>query len=61
MSQRLRQGKVPWDLVAEVVARQLPPEVVLGPAAGEDAALVTLGGELWAVATDPVSFTAQDA
>jgi hydrogenase expression/formation protein HypE len=61
MSRRLRQGKVPWDLVAEVVARELPPEVVLGPAAGEDAALVTLGGELWAVATDPVSFTAHDA
>ena len=61
MIHRLPQGKVPWDLVAEVVARKLPPEVVLGPAAGEDAALVTIGGELWAVATDPVSFTAQDA
>ena len=61
MSQRLPPGKVPWDLVAEVVARTLPPEVVLGPAAGEDAALVTIGGELWAVASDPVSFTARDA
>jgi len=58
---RFPQGKVPWDLVAEVVGRELPPEVVLGPAAGEDAALVNIGGELWAVATDPVSFTAKQA
>jgi HAD superfamily hydrolase (TIGR01509 family) len=61
MSRRLAPGKVPWELVAEVVARTLPPEVVLGPGAGEDAALVRLGGELWAVASDPVSFTARDA
>jgi HAD superfamily hydrolase (TIGR01509 family) len=33
----------------------------LGPAAGEDAALVRIGGELWAVASDPISFTAADA
>ena len=61
MGRRFPRGKVPWDLVAEVVRRELPPAVVLGPAAGEDAALVTIGGELWAVATDPVSFTAKDA
>jgi HAD superfamily hydrolase (TIGR01509 family) len=61
MIHRLPQGKVPWDLVAEVVVRELPPQVVLGPAAGEDAALVTIGGELWAMASDPVSFTAEDA
>jgi len=61
MTERLPPGKVPWDLVSGVVSRTLPPEVVLGPAAGEDAALVRMGGELWAVASDPISFTARDA
>jgi HAD superfamily hydrolase (TIGR01509 family) len=61
MVDRLSPGKVPWDVVAELVSGQLPPEVRLGPAAGEDAALVEIGGELWAVASDPVSFTAANA
>ena len=61
MVNRLPPGKVPWDIVAELVSGELPPEVRLGPAAGEDAALVEIGGELWAVASDPVSFTATDA
>jgi len=61
MSNRLPPGKVPWDIVADLVSGELPPEVLLGPAAGEDAALVEIGGELWAVASDPVSFTATDA
>jgi HAD superfamily hydrolase (TIGR01509 family) len=60
-SDRLLPGKVPWDVVAECLRSELPPEVVLGPAAGEDAALVRIGGELWAVASDPISFTATDA
>jgi len=61
MVDRLPPGKVPWDLVADLVAGELPPEVRLGPAAGEDAALVEIGGEVWAVASDPVSFTSADA
>lgn len=61
MSDRLATGKVPWNLVAEHVRGPLPPEVVLGPAHGEDAALVRLGGELWAVASDPVTFAAHGA
>ena len=61
MADRLPPGKVPWDIVADLVSGELPPEVRLGPAAGEDAALVEIGGELWAVASDPVSFTATDA
>jgi HAD superfamily hydrolase (TIGR01509 family) len=52
---------VPWEIVAELVSGELPPEVKLGPSAGEDAALVEIGGELWAVASDPVSFTAEEA
>ncbi len=61
MRDRLPPGKVPWALVAELVSGDLPPEVRLGPSAGEDAALVEIGGELWAIATDPISFTATDA
>ncbi len=61
MVDRLSPGKVPWDVVADLVSGELPPEVRLGPAAGEDAALVEIGGELWAVASDPISFTAADA
>jgi HAD superfamily hydrolase (TIGR01509 family) len=61
MSDRLPPGKVPWDIVADLVSGALPPEVRLGPAAGEDAALVEIGNELWAIASDPVSFTAVDA
>ena len=61
MKGRLPPGKVPWDVVADLVSGDLPPEVKLGPAAGEDAALIEIGSELWAVASDPVSFTAADA
>ena len=61
MRDRLPPGKVPWDIVAELVSGALPPEVRLGPAAGEDAALVEIGNELWAIASDPISFTAVDA
>ena len=61
MTDRLAAGKVPWDAIAEVLEQDLPPEVQLGPAAGEDAALVEIGGETWAVATDPITFTAEDA
>jgi len=61
MGRRLPVGKVPWDLVAGVFEGELPPDVVLGPAVGEDAALVRIGGELWAAASDPISFTSADA
>jgi HAD superfamily hydrolase (TIGR01509 family) len=61
MSDRLPTGKVPWELVARSLGALMPEEVVLGPAEGEDAALVRIGGELWAVASDPISFTAADA
>jgi HAD superfamily hydrolase (TIGR01509 family) len=61
MTTLLPPGKVPWDVISDLVSGPLPPEVRLGPAAGEDAALVTIGGELWAVASDPITFTARDA
>ena len=58
---RIPEGKVPWDRIAKAVQGRLPPEVVLGPAQGEDAALIKLGGELWAVAADPISFSESGA
>jgi len=58
---RVPEGKVPWDLIADRLTGALPPEVLLGPGPGEDAALVRIGGEVWAVASDPISFTATDA
>jgi len=61
MKTLLPPGKVPWDVIADLVSGTLPDNVVLGPAAGEDAALVEIGGELWAVASDPITFTADDA
>ena len=57
----LAEGKVPWDLIADKVRGALPPEVLVGPSLGEDAALVRIGGEVWAVASDPVSFTGEEA
>ncbi len=60
MSQRIPEGKIPWSLIAPHVSGTLPPEVELGPRQGEDAALIRLGGELWAVASDPVTFAASD-
>lgn len=54
-------GKIPWDLVARHLPSDLPPGVLLGPAAGEDAALVEMGGEIWAVASDPITFATEHA
>ncbi|GAB4374319.1 MAG: hypothetical protein Kow0062_12150 [Acidobacteriota bacterium] len=61
MIDRLPPGKVPWDLVARHVSGPLPENVELGPGPGEDAALVRFGDALWAVASDPISFTAEQA
>jgi HAD superfamily hydrolase (TIGR01509 family) len=61
MKKRFAAGKVPWDRIEEKVAVKLPPGVVLGPALGEDAALVEMGGEVWAVASDPITFTSKEA
>lgn len=60
MTERLLPGKVPWDLVAGHLSGRRPG-VRLGPGVGEDAAVVEIGGEFWALASDPVSFTAHDA
>ncbi len=58
---RFPPGKIPWEFLADKVKTPLPPEVLLGPGCGEDAALVTLGEEVWAVASDPITFTSKEA
>lgn len=58
---RFPPGKIPWEHLARKVSLPLPPEVVLGPARGEDAALIRVDGETWAVASDPITFTTADA
>jgi len=60
-SGRLPEGKVPWELIARHLGDALPEAVLLGPRCGEDAALVEIGGEVWAVASDPISFTSNQA
>jgi hydrogenase maturation factor len=57
----LSPGKVPWEVVSGYLSSGLPPEVLLGPAQGEDAALVDINGEVWAIASDPITFTSKDA
>ncbi|RJP16081.1 MAG: HAD family hydrolase [Candidatus Abyssobacteria bacterium SURF_5] len=61
MKDKFLTGKIPWKKIAQKVSAKLPPEVLLGPAEGEDAALIQVGGEIWAVASDPITFTSKDA
>jgi hydrogenase expression/formation protein HypE len=55
-------GKIPPALLAELLAGfdQPPGEVVLGPAPGEDACAISLGGGTLVIATDPVTLTSSD-
>ncbi|MCP4897649.1 MAG: HAD-IA family hydrolase [bacterium] len=57
----LRPGKVPWELISDSLQTTFPPEVLLGPACGEDAAAVKIGDETWVVASDPITFSAPQA
>ena len=61
MKNRFLPGKVPWERIKASVCTKLPPEVVLGPALGEDAALVRMGTELWAISSDPITFTSRES
>jgi len=60
--QRLGAGKLPADLLRVMLARIAPedPSVVVGPAVGEDAAVLDVGGpELLVAKTDPITFAAR--
>lgn len=57
----LPPGKLPAHLLSRLLGR-LPhdPQVVVGPAFGEDAAAIRLGDSVLAVAADPITFTPHD-
>ncbi len=60
----MRAGKVPPELLQRLVlsntgARR--PEVLVGPALGEDAAVLDLGGDLCVISVDPITGAAADA
>ncbi len=60
---KLPAGKLPARLLGELLAT-LPasPSVVVGPAVGEDAAVIDAGGaDLLVAKTDPVTFATEDA
>ena len=53
-------GKLPAELLRELLAAEdhpRPPEVLLGPAPGEDACAIELAGGVLIAATDPITFT----
>lgn len=58
----LPPGKLPSDLLAAVLGRfgPPPPEVILGPAIGEDACAIDLPAGLLVAATDPITLTGAD-
>lgn len=55
-------GKVPAELLARLLAPddQLPPEVRLGPALGEDACAIDVDAGVLIAATDPITLTTSD-
>jgi hydrogenase maturation factor len=58
-SDRLPTGKLPAGLLAELLASAPPlsPEVLLGPAPGEDACAIEIPGGVLVAATDPITLT----
>jgi hydrogenase maturation factor len=52
-------GKLPADLLRELLAagEPLPPEVLLGPAVGEDACAIEVPAGVLVAATDPITLT----
>ena len=55
---RLPKGKIPADILSEVVFKQLGEEredVILGPSLGEDGAVVRIGDKIIVSAMDPIT------
>ncbi len=59
---RLPVGKIPHDLLAEMLAGLPPadPRVVLGPQVGEDAAVIALPDRYLVAKTDPITFATDE-
>jgi hydrogenase expression/formation protein HypE len=55
----LPTGKLPASLISRLLADfgPVPPEVLLGPALGEDAGAIEVPGSVLVVATDPITLT----
>ena len=58
MDTPLRSGKLPLEILSRMLGRVdvRDPRVVLGPAAGEDAALIDFGDRYLVAKTDPITF-----
>ncbi len=55
MSPKLSIGKIPADLLAELLASDShPPELLLGPQIGEDACAIEVPGGALIAASDPI-------
>ena len=58
-TEKLPVGKIPPELLTRILAG-MPrdvPGVLVGPAMGEDAAILDIGGRLMAIAADPITFS----
>ncbi|MBW2495342.1 MAG: hydrogenase expression protein [Deltaproteobacteria bacterium] len=62
MTSSLRHGKLPPELLREILAEQgdLPSEVRLGPALGEDGCAIDVPAGTLIAATDPITLTGSD-
>ncbi|HLF41280.1 MAG TPA: hypothetical protein VI854_07380 [Acidimicrobiia bacterium] len=58
----LPAGKLPVELLAELLGGfpPLPSDVRLGPAIGEDACALEVGGAVLVAAADPITLTGGD-
>ena len=58
----LPTGKLPPELLDELLARHARPDprVVLGPSAGEDAAIIDMGDRYLVAKTDPITFATDE-
>ena len=55
---KLKAGKLPLDMLSRLLGKidQSDPRVVLGPKAGEDAAVIDFGDRYLVAKTDPITF-----
>ncbi len=58
----LATGKLPADLLASLLARipRTDPRVLIGPAIGQDAAVIDVGDHYLVAKTDPITFATDD-
>ena len=58
---RLVEGKLPHEVLKRLLAGAPPGGgVIVGPALGEDAAALAVGGDVLVASTDPITFTSEN-